>query len=106
MIKILVLGNSNAGKTQLINRFVNNRFDAEYRATIACDFSIKILEIEGNEIRLQLWDIQGQDRVQNGIVINKIFCKGASGALVVGDVTDHESIENTANWKNQVNQNI
>lgn len=52
MIKILVLGNSNAGKTQLINRFVSNRFDEEYRATIACDFSIKILEIEGNEIRL------------------------------------------------------
>ena len=57
MIKILVLGNSNAGKTQLINRFVSNRFDEEYRATIACDFSIKILEIEGNEIRLQLWDL-------------------------------------------------
>ena len=97
MIKLLVLGNCNAGKTQLINRFVSNRFDEEYRATIACDFSIKILEIDGNEIRLQLWDLQGQDRVVGGV--NKLFCKGASGALVVADITEMESIENTANWK-------
>ena len=45
MIKLLVIGNSNAGKTQLINRFVSNKFDEEYRATIACDFAIKILEM-------------------------------------------------------------
>ena len=47
MIKLLIVGNSNAGKTQLINRFVSNKFDEEYRATIACDFAIKILEIDG-----------------------------------------------------------
>ena len=52
MLKILVIGNSNAGKTQLINRFVSNKFDEEYRATIACDFAIKILELENTEIRL------------------------------------------------------
>ena len=57
MIKLLIVGNSNAGKTQLINRFVSDRFDDEYRATIACDFAIKILEIDGNQIRLQMWDI-------------------------------------------------
>jgi GTPase SAR1 family protein len=45
-----------------------------------------------------LWDLQGQDRVVGGI--NKLFCKGASGALVVGDITDEGSIENTVNWKN------
>lgn len=59
MIKLLIVGNSNAGKTQLINRFVSNKFDEEYRATIACDFAIKILEIDGEQIRLQMWDIQG-----------------------------------------------
>ena len=44
-----------------------------------------------------MWDLQGQDRVVGGM--NKLFCKGASGALVVGDITDLESIENTVNWK-------
>ena len=97
MLKILVIGNSNAGKTQLINRFVSNKFDEEYRATIACDFAIKILELENTEIRLQMWDLQGQDRAIGGI--NKLFCKGATGAIVVADITDIESIENAANWK-------
>ena len=81
----------------MINRFVSGKFDEEYRATIACDFAIKILEIDNNEIRLQMWDLQGQDRVVGGI--NRLFCKGASGALVVADITDLESIENAANWK-------
>ena len=86
MIKLLIVGNSNAGKTQLINRFVTNTFSDEFKPTIACDFAIKILEIDGSQIRLQMWDIQGQDRVVGGI--NKLFCKGASGALVVADITD------------------
>ncbi len=41
-----------------------------------------------------------------GIGINKLFCKGASGAIVVGDITDQESIENTANWKKHVGDNM
>lgn len=92
MLKFIVVGNSNAGKTQLINRFVNDNFEEEYQSTIGCDFSIKILELEGNEIRLQLWDMQGQDRIIGGA--NKLFYKGTSGALVVADITDNQSIEN------------
>ena len=51
-----------------------------------------------------MWDIQGQDRVVGGI--NKLFCKGASGALVVADITDQESIESTAKWQEQLTKNI
>ena len=58
-VKILVIGNSNAGKTQFINRFTQNRFDPDYKATIACDFQMQILNLDGNEIRLHMWDLQG-----------------------------------------------
>ena len=51
-----------------------------------------------------MWDLQGQDRVIGGI--NRLFCKGAAGALVVADITDIESIENTANWRKQVNEHV
>ena len=103
MIKLLVIGNSYAGKTQLVQRFVSNRFDDNYKPTIGCDFALKIFEIDGNEIRIQMWDLMGQDRSAGGVGLNKLFCKGASGALVVADITDIESIENTANWKKSVN---
>ena len=52
MFKIIVIGNSAVGKTSIVNRFVGDRFDQNYKATIAADFQVKILNIQGNEIRL------------------------------------------------------
>ena len=52
MLKILVIGNSYSGKTSLVNRFVQNKFDPNYKATVACDFSMKILKIDEAELRL------------------------------------------------------
>jgi len=61
MFKIIIIGNSSVGKTSIINRFVSNRFDHNYKATIAADFQVKILNLNGNEIRLQIWDLVGMD---------------------------------------------
>lgn len=52
MMKILIIGNSFTGKTSVVNRFVKNTFDENYRATVACDFSMKILRVEDIELRL------------------------------------------------------
>jgi small GTP-binding protein len=103
MLKILVIGNSYSGKTSIVNRFVQGRFDPNYKATVACDFSLKILKMEETEVRLQLWDLVGQDSRVGGI--NKLFCRGALGALVVADISNRESIESTIRWKEQVDMN-
>lgn len=104
MIKILVIGNSFSGKTSIVNRFVKNEYDPNYKATVACDFSLKVLKIEDNEIRLQLWDLVGQDYRVGGI--NKLFCRGSSGALVVADITNQDSLQNTISWKEQVDTHV
>ena len=75
MFKVIVVGNSNVGKTSIVNRFVGDRFDPNYKATVAADFQTKILEIRGNEIRLQMWDLVGMDT--NFANINKSFCRNA-----------------------------
>ena len=59
MLKILVIGNSYSGKTSLVNRFVQNKFETSYKTTVACDYSMKILKIQEQEIRLFLWDMVG-----------------------------------------------
>ena len=100
MFKVIVVGSSNVGKTSIVNRFVGDRFDPNYKATVAADFQTKILEIRGNEIRLQMWDLVGMDT--NFASINKQFCRSASGAIFVGDLTDPGSIEQCADWKAQV----
>ena len=104
MIKLLVIWNQNAGKTNIVSRFVHGKYNANYNHTIACDFSIKVFQIDGNEIRIQFWDILGQER-QIGSM-NKLFCKDAKGALVVADITDELSIESAANWKKAVEEHI
>ncbi len=71
---------------------------------MACDFSMKILKIEETELRLQLWDLVGQDARVGGV--NKLFCRGALGALVVADISNRESIEETISWKEQVDSNV
>jgi len=100
MFKIIVIGNSAVGKTSIVNRFVGDRFDSNYKATIAADFQVKILNIQGNEIRLQIWDLVGMDTTFAGV--NRSFCRNASGAILVADITEPQSIEACAEWKTQV----
>ena len=104
MFKVIVIGNSSVGKTSIVNRFVGDRFDPNYKATISADFQTKILEIRGNEIRLQLWDLVGMDTNFSGI--NRSFCRNAGGAIFVGDLTEPSSIEVLAEWKQQVEEII
>ena len=97
MFKVIVIGNSSVGKTSIVNRFVGDRFDPNYKATIAADFQTKILNIRGNEIRLQIWDLVGMDTNCSGI--NKSFCRNSSGAIFVGDLSDPATIEICSEWK-------
>ena len=61
MLKLLIIGNSYSGKTSLVNRFVQGKFEASYKATVACDFSTKILKIQEQEIR-RVGGTRGQHR--------------------------------------------
>lgn len=97
MFKVIVIGNSNVGKTSIVNRFVGDRFDQNYKATVAADFQTKIMNINGSEVRLQIWDLVGMDT--NFAGINKSFCRNSSGAIFVGDLTDTPTIEILAEWK-------
>ena len=103
MYKILVIGDSFSGKTSLVNQFVHSKFDAQYRATITCEFALKIIRFDDQDIRLQLWDVAGQDRLGG---ISKLFCRDAIGAVVVADITRKETLDNAVIWKEQVDSHV
>lgn len=100
MFKIILLGNSSVGKTSIVNRFVGDRFESDYTATVGPEFQAKIMNIRGNEIRLHVWDLVGMDTSYN--CLNRNFCREANGVIMVGDITSVQSIEDTANWKQEV----
>lgn len=101
--KVLVIGEVGVGKTSLVNRIVYNSFSEKYKATIGCEFGLKIVEVQGENVRIQLWDLAGQDRLGG---ISKLYCRDANGALVVNDVTREKSLEQAFLWKAGVDENV
>ena len=102
LFKILIIGESGVGKTCFLLRYAENSFVANHLLTIGIDFKIKVIEIEGKNIKLQIWDTAGQDRFRT---ITKTYYKGSHGVILVYDVCDERSFGNVKNWVNQIEQN-
>ena len=102
IFKVLLLGNSNVGKSSLFLRFVDDLWNDTFVPTIGVDFKIKTLEIDGKKIKMQIWDTAGQERFKNIIAS---YYRGAHGILLLYDVTDRESFKNLSNWLIEIEKN-
>ena len=101
VFKIIVVGDSAVGKSSLIKRYADREFHPEYISTIGVDFHLASLRLDGKNVKLQLWDVSGMDRFRS---ITTSYYRGASGVLLVYDITDFESFRNhfsvaTRYWK-------
>ncbi len=101
--KVLVVGEVATGKSSLVSRLVQNTFQESYKATIGCEFGFKLVTVDGQSIRIQLWDLAGQDRLGG---ISRLYCRDANGVLVVCDATKPETMELAAKWKEKVDENV
>ena len=96
MFKIVLVGDSGVGKTNLLTRFSKNEFNLESRATIGVEFATRTITTENNDvIKAQIWDTAGQDRYR---AIASSYYRGAMGALLVYDITKTKSFENIDKW--------
>jgi len=104
LFKILVIGDLGVGKTSLIKRYVHNFFSTHYKATIGVDFALKILDLPDNTIvRLQLWDIAGQERFGQ---MTRVYFKDAIGAFIVFDVTRPQTFDAVSKWKYDLDSKV
>eukprot|EP00741_Cyanophora_paradoxa_P022530 tig00021464_g21756.t1 len=97
--KLVFLGDQAVGKTSIITRFMYDKFDNTYQATIGIDFLSKTMYLEDRTVRLQLWDTAGQERFRSLI---PSYIRDSSVAVVVYDVTNRTSFMNTAKWVEEV----
>ncbi|ODQ56071.1 ras-domain-containing protein [Saitoella complicata NRRL Y-17804] len=97
--KLVFLGEQSVGKTSLITRFMYDDFNDTYQATIGIDFLSKTMYLEDRTVRLQLWDTAGQERFRSLI---PSYIRDSSVAVVVYDVTNRNSFQNTAKWVDDV----
>ncbi|XP_055690540.1 ras and EF-hand domain-containing protein isoform X1 [Lutzomyia longipalpis] len=104
LYKILVIGELGTGKTSFIKRYVHQFFSNNYRATIGVDFALKVIPWDENTIvRLQLWDIAGQERFGN---MTRVYYKEAVGAFIVFDVTRSATFDAVAKWKQDLDAKV
>ena len=101
-LKVLLTGAAAVGKTSLVQRFIKNRFAANYKLTVGVDILTKDVEFGPSEIAtLSIWDIGGQQRFE---FIRSTFYKGAAGALLVFDLTREQTYTETRKWLTEIRQ--
>ena len=101
IFKIIIIGNSNVGKTSIINRFTDKEFKDKHLATLGCDFHMKTIMINEKMIKIQIWDTAGMEKYQS---ITKSYYRGAQACLIVFDITNRESFESIDNWIENFNK--
>ena len=101
LLKIVLIGDSGVGKTNLLSRFTRNVFEDNTRNTIGVDFSALDLQMNNKSVKAQFWDTAGQEKYR---AIASAYYKNAHGAIVVYDITRRETFENVDNWLKELKE--
>jgi small GTP-binding protein len=95
LFKVVLIGDSGVGKSNLLSRFTRNEFNLESKSTIGVEFATRSVNIDGKTIKAQIWDTAGQERYR---AITSAYYRGAVGALLVYDIAKHPTYENVERW--------
>merc|ERR1719198_2519517 len=93
--KIVILGEGRVGKTSLLRRYVRRTFDDKEASTQTAAYLEKQIVVNGQQVRLSLWDTAGQEKYH---ALAPIYYRDADGAVIVYDITDTESFRRVAKW--------
>ena len=116
IFKLLAIGDSNSGKSALLLKYTDTKWNESFVPTIGVDFVIKIflnnqkyflqkiknIEIQGKSVKLQIWDTAGEERFKN---IISSYYRRASGILLLYNITDRESFESLNSWLIDIEKN-
>lgn len=102
LFKIVLIGDSGVGKSNLLSRFTADEFRMDSKSTIGVEFATRTLEVEGKRIKAQIWDTAGQERYR---AITSAYYRGAVGALIVYDISKAASYENCGHWLAELREN-
>ncbi|KAH7682082.1 Small GTPase superfamily ARF/SAR type protein [Dioscorea alata] len=95
LFKLVLVGDSGVGKSNLLSRFTRDDFNLDSKSTIGVEFATRSVKINGKVIKAQIWDTAGQERYR---AVTSAYYRGAVGALLVYDITRHVTFENAKQW--------
>ncbi|CAD8192327.1 unnamed protein product [Paramecium pentaurelia] len=101
LFKIILIGDSGVGKTNILQRFLKNEFILDSKPTIGVEFSTKTINVQNKTVKCQIWDTAGQERYR---AITNAYYRGAVGAFVCYDVTREITFRNTEKWLSEIKE--
>lgn len=103
LFKVVIIGDSSVGKSNLMTRYTTNEFSQDTPATIGVEFMTKSVKVEGRDAKVQIWDTAGQERFR---AISRSIYHGAKGAMLVYDITNQQSFDNIPNWLTELRVHV
>lgn len=100
--KIVLVGDSGAGKSNIVGRLVDEHFDSNSRTTIGIDFRVKTFNLNGETIKIQIWDTAGQERFRSVI---RSYYRLAASIIIVFDLSNRESFDSIDRWMKEIEDN-
>ncbi|KAF8913447.1 ras-domain-containing protein [Hymenopellis radicata] len=95
LFKVVLIGDSGVGKSNLLSRFTRNEFNLESKSTIGVEFATRSINVDSKTVKAQIWDTAGQERYR---AITSAYYRGAVGALLVYDIAKHATYVNVTRW--------
>ena len=99
LFKIVIIGDSNVGKSCLLIRFADDCFTENYITTIGVDFRFRTLKVAKKNVKLQIWDTAGQERYRT---ITNAYYRGSDAIILVADWSNRQSFDNIPEWLSEV----
>ena len=107
LFKMILIGDSSVGKSNILLKYLKGEFDPNSRATVGVEFGTKNITLNGKRVKIQIWDTAGQERYKS---ITSAYYKGAKGAFIVYDISRRTTFDNIDKWitdlKTNGDQNI
>jgi small GTP-binding protein len=102
LIKIVLIGDSGVGKTNILSRFTRDQFNPASKSTIGVEFATKTMEVRGKNVKAQIWDTAGQERYR---AITSAYYRGAIGAMLLYDITTSLTFNSVPRWLQELREN-
>ncbi|XP_046857520.1 ras-related protein Rab-11B [Xenia sp. Carnegie-2017] len=99
LFKVVLIGDSGVGKSNLLSRFTRKEFNLESESTIGVEFATRSIQVDNKTIKTQIWDTAERERFRG---FNRAYYRGAVGALIVYDIAKHMTYENVERWLKQI----
>ena len=99
ILKMVIIGDSNVGKTKICCKYLYNEFTNDTKSTVGVDLFSKSMLVNDIKIKLNIWDTAGQERYHS---VTTAYYKGSNGCFIVYDITDKNSFDNVEKWYEEV----